>query len=215
VYCLLFISCLYVLFIVRSIGSLYFLLFIVHLIVIIVIVFYFSYGFLFIVFDIVYCLLYFFNLLFISLIHANTVSIVTILFALFDLPFSQMQHASLRAAPRATSITARRAARRASLRARAGIAWGRASCTPLTVGAGSANIAAMTGLTGGIFQVSRQRLVDVEQVLLDVVHGNTVLLEKRHEECLDSIAMLLSSLVLRLLHLLQHIKVAFESCNLL
>ena len=56
--------------------------------------------------------------------------------------------------------------------------------------------------------------VDVEQGGLDVVyHAIDALLEKRHDECLGSVAMLLCSLVLRLLHLLQHIKVVFQSCN--
>ena len=64
--------------------------------------------------------------------------------------------------------------------------------------------------------VALRRLVDVEQGGLDVVHhGIIALLEKLHCECLRRVAMLLCRLVLRLLQLLQDIKVAFQSCNLL
>jgi hypothetical protein len=56
------------------------------------------------------------------------------------------------------------------------------------------------------------RRVYVEQVFLDVVHhGVTAVLKKKHEKLLCSLAMLLCCLVLRLLHLLQYIKVAFRS----
>ncbi len=61
-----------------------------------------------------------------------------------------------------------------------------------------------------------RRRVYVEQIFLDVVHhGVTAFLEKRHDELPCSLAMLLCCLVLRLLHLLQYIKVAFQSCILL
>ena len=61
-----------------------------------------------------------------------------------------------------------------------------------------------------------RRRVYVEQVFLDVVHhGVTALLKKRHDELPCGLAMLLCGLVLRLLHLLQYIKVAFQSCMLL
>ncbi len=60
------------------------------------------------------------------------------------------------------------------------------------------------------------RLVDVEEGFLGVVyHEITVLIEQMHDELLYSLARLLWGLVLRLLHLLQHIKLAFQFCILL
>ena len=135
----------------------------------------------------------------------------------------------------ARRVTARRTARRASLRAARRAALLRATLRT------AARSSRDRGERGGVHTVDSRRwlrhhvhhdrvigrndwspeaaprrLVDVEQVGLDVVHhGIHAILEKRRDECLRRVAMLLCSLVLRLLQLLQDIKVAFQSCNLL